>query len=172
MFYESVNFAAVRNLPVVFICENNRYSVYSGLSVRQPKGRIIAEMVQAMGIKTFSSQGENLQHTYDIMAQAMNDARTSKGPQFLEVSTYRWREHCGCNFDNHIGYRDEAEYEEWFSKDPLNRLEEHLHKADKQTRKQVDSIVQEIGSQIEKAFLCAEEAPFPPAEDAYTGVYA
>lgn len=172
VFYESVNFAAVRNLPVVFICENNRYSVYSGLSVRQPQGRVIAEMVEAMGVRSFSSDGENLQHTYDNMAQAMSDARNGKGPQFLEVSTYRWREHCGCNFDNHIGYRDEAEYEEWFSKDPLNRLEEHLRTSKTQADGDVDSIVQEIQAQIETAFSHADEAPFPPVEEAYTGVYA
>jgi TPP-dependent pyruvate/acetoin dehydrogenase alpha subunit len=172
VFYESVNFAAVRNLPVVFICENNRYSVYSGLSVRQPHGRVIAEMVEAMGVCTFSSKGENLQHTYDNMAQAMSDARSGKGPQFLEVSTYRWREHCGCNFDNHIGYREEAEYKEWFSKDPLNRLESYLRISKTPATANVDSIIQQIQTQIEVAFSRAEEAPFPPVEDAYTGVYA
>ena len=172
VFYESVNFAAVRNLPVVFICENNRYSVYSGLSVRQPQGRVIAEMVEAMGVRTFSSEGENLQYTYDNMAQAMSDARSGKGPQFLEVSTYRWREHCGCNFDNHIGYRDEAEYEEWFSKDPLNLLENYLRTSKTQVDGEVDSIVQQIQAQIKTAFSHADKAPFPPVEEAYTGVYA
>lgn len=172
VFYESVNFAAVRNLPVVFICENNHYSVYSSLAVRQPQGRVIAEMVGAMGVRTFSSEGENLQQTYDNMAQAMNDARNGKGPQFLEVSTYRWREHCGCNFDNHIGYRDEAEYQEWFSKDPLNRLENYLRSSSVHADAKVDSIVQQIQAQIDRAFSHADEAPFPPVEEAYMGVYA
>jgi TPP-dependent pyruvate/acetoin dehydrogenase alpha subunit len=172
VFYESINFAVVRNLPVVFICENNLYSVYSGLSVRQPQGRVIAEMVSAMGIETCFNAGENLQLTYENLAKAMNRARSGNGPQFLEISTYRWREHCGCNFDNHIGYRAEAEYEEWFAKDPLNHLEQLLLKSDTQTKMKVEAITRQVEMEIEDAFARAEEAPFPPAEEAYTGVYA
>lgn len=171
VFYESVNFAVVRNLPVVFICENNLYSVYSDLSVRQPPNRIISDMVSAIGIDTFSSAGENLQHTYDNMKLAMENARLGKGPQFIEIATYRWREHCGCDFDNHIGYRSESEFKEWFIKDPLNKLEKYLHE-DLSLGSQIDVINQEIAREINIAFASAEAAPYPSPEEAYTGVYA
>jgi len=97
VFYESVNFAAVRNLPVLFICENNLYSVYSPLSVRQPNGRSISTMVAAMGIKTANGTASDLQSCYEIMQKAVNSVRAGQGPWFLEFSTYRWREHCGHN---------------------------------------------------------------------------
>ena len=63
-FYESANFAAVRNLPVLFVCENNLYSVYSPLNVRQPKNRKIYQMVQGMGIKSIIVDGNNVEAVY------------------------------------------------------------------------------------------------------------
>jgi len=171
VFYESVNFAVVRNLPVVFICENNLYSVYSDLSVRQPKGRVIAEMVSAMGISARSCEGADLDATYEAMNKAMTDARIGKGPQFVEVSTYRWREHCGCNFDNEIGYRDLAEYEKWFSIDPLDVLERSLV-TDEAYATKIKTIIREFENRIGAAFHSAENAPYPQADKAYFGVYA
>ena len=64
VFYESVNFATLKNLPVMFICENNLYSVYSNLAVRQPQGRIIADMVTGIGMASKRADGENLERLF------------------------------------------------------------------------------------------------------------
>ena len=89
VFYESVNFAAVRKLPVLFICENNLYSVYSPLSVRQPKGRCIAKMVEAMGVEIAAGDGHNIASCHEIMKNAVDRVRATGAPFFLEFTTYR-----------------------------------------------------------------------------------
>jgi TPP-dependent pyruvate/acetoin dehydrogenase alpha subunit len=172
VFYESINFAAVRNLPVLFICENNLYSVYSPLSVRQPRGRSIAKMVEAMGVKTGAAEGSHLLHSKQLMEEAFNEVRAGHGPYFLEFSTYRWREHCGHAFDNDIGYRSQEEFLEWQAKDPLLILEKTLSQAHSDSLKQIDEIKLFINSEVKTAFDFAEKSPFPPQHEAYENVYA
>jgi pyruvate dehydrogenase E1 component alpha subunit len=172
VFYESVNFAAVRKLPVLFICENNLYSVYSPLSVRQPEGRSIAKMVSAMGVSTAVGDGSDIVSCYEIMKDAVDRVRNTGMPFFLEFSTYRWREHCGHSFDNDIGYRTEKEFLEWQAKDPLNNLSLQLASAEPSGLAAIDRIKARINSEIEAAFNFAESSDFPDQAEAYTGVYA
>jgi len=171
VFYESVNFAAVRQLPVVFICENNLYSVYSNLSVRQPKGRVIADMVSGIGATSWSADGADLDATYSALGSAMAAARSGKGPQFIEIATYRWREHCGCYFDNDIGYRTVEEYKKSVTVDPLNNLMQQLL-SDEKVSKEIKSLNQEIDKLIFRSFEQAELDPYPDPETAFQGVYA
>jgi pyruvate dehydrogenase E1 component alpha subunit len=172
VFYESVNFAAVRKLPVLFICENNLYSVYSPLSVRQPKGRSIARMVGAMGLEVAVGDGHNLASSHEIMKNAVDRVRYTRVPFFLEFSTYRWREHCGHSFDNDIGYRTQEEFLEWQSKDPLNNLERQLQNANVEIARSIEKIKSNIDLEVAKAFEFAEISPFPSQSEAYDGVYA
>ena len=172
VFYESVNFAAVRKLPVLFICENNLYSVYSPLSVRQPKGRVIAKMVEAMGLEVAVGDGHNIASSHEIIKNAVDKVRKSGAPLFLEFTTYRWREHCGHDFDNDIGYRTQEEFLEWQAKDPLNNLERELQQTSSQMAISLEKIKSEIDLEVKKAFDFAERSQFPAQSDAYDGVYA
>ncbi len=156
-FYESINFALVHNLPVLFICENNLYSVYSGLDVRQPKNRKIYNMAKGIGISSDSGDGNKLEEVYEMTRQAKTKILSEEGPQLLEFSTYRWREHCGPNYDNDIGYRDEEEFLNWKEKDPLKDL---LLNEEKLT-----SIKESIMKEITEAHMFAEESLFPSKED-------
>jgi TPP-dependent pyruvate/acetoin dehydrogenase alpha subunit len=172
VFYESVNFAAVKKLPVLFICENNLYSVYSDLSVRQPKGRSIAKMVEAMGIDMSFGNDNDILANQQLMKKAVSNVRSGNGPHFLEFSTYRWREHCGHNFDNDIGYRSQDEFLEWQVKDSLKLLESSLTKDGSDTTTKLSSIKEKIDSEVAAAFEFAEASPFPNQSEAYEGVYA
>lgn len=172
VFYESVNFAAVRNLPVLFICENNLYSVYSPLSVRQPKGRSIAKMVEAMGIEVGIGDGSDIVASQQLMQESVDKVRSGSGPCFLEFSTYRWREHCGHSFDNDIGYRSQDEFLEWQAKDPLTILEQSLSSAQFDLHEKLRTCKTTINQEIIDAFEFAEASPFPEQADAYRGVYA
>ena len=172
VFYESVNFAAVRKLPVLFICENNLYSVYSPLSVRQPKGRSIAKMVEAMGVEVAVGDGHNITSSHEIMKNSVDKVRSTGAPLFLEFTTYRWREHCGHSFDNDIGYRTQEEFLEWQAKDPLNNLEKQLQITSSNIASSLERIKSEIDLEVAKAFEFAESSPFPAQSEAYDGVYA
>ena len=173
VFYESATFAAVRELPVVFICENNLYSVYSPLKVRQPEERVIHEMVSAYkGIKTFAVDGADPEKTTDVMRQAVEFARQSRKPSFVEISTYRWREHCGPNWDNDLPYREESEFEHWRDKDPLPELERRLIERDLITSVEIESLDASISDEVANAFQFAANSPFPDVAEAYVDEYA
>ncbi len=172
VFFESANFAALKSLPVLFICENNLYSVYSPLKVRQPDGRSIAAMVSGLGIKAESGDGNDVWATYEKVRDALDEIREGGGPRFLEFSTYRWLEHCGPNYDNHIGYRTEAEYQEWRDQEPIGRFQSKLAIDGIVTAAEVKQMDGLILQEIEDAFAFAEAAPTAPAEDAYTDLYS
>jgi pyruvate dehydrogenase E1 component alpha subunit len=159
VFYESVNFAVVYNLPVLFICENNLYSVYSGLEVRQPKGRKIHEMVGAMGIDSSYDDGNDVRGVFNKVSEAKHKIQSGFGPQFIEFSTYRWREHCGPNYDNDIGYRSESEFKEWKKKDPLEKIEKII------SSKELKLLTAKINSEISDAYDFAEISQYPIFKD-------
>ena len=119
VFHESLNFAQLHKLPIVLVCENNFYSVLSPLSVRQPDNREIYQLAQAHGLKSYHADGNTLEDVYSLGQEAVDYARSGKGPVFLEFKTYRWLEHCGPLGDEHLGYRTVEEIDSWKSKDPV-----------------------------------------------------
>lgn len=171
-FYEAANFAVLKKLPVLFLCENNFYSVYSPLSVRQPKDRKISEMVAAMGCPASSGDGNDVMAVYKATAEAVKKIRAGSGPQFLEFFTYRWREHCGPNYDNHIGYRTENEFSDWKVRDPIELFTKQLLAAKKVTAEDLEARTKEIEKEVDDAFSYAEAAPFPNAGERTDSVYA
>jgi pyruvate dehydrogenase E1 component alpha subunit len=170
-FHESVNFAVVRKLPVLFICENNLYSVYSPLSVRQPQGRKIHEMVRAAGISSDCGDGNNAYEVYTLTKKVVESIRKGTGPVFLEFSTYRWREHCGPNYDNTIGYRTEEEFLSWKAKDPIVLFVESLKDKGMLHDGFLGAIEQKIHTEISEAFEFAENSPFPEHEMAFSQLF-
>jgi len=171
VFYESVNFAVTKNLPVLFVCENNLYSVYSPLKVRQPKDRKIYQMVQGMGIKTSYEDGNDVRSVNSTASQAVKYIRDTGSPYFIELSTYRWREHCGPNYDNDIGYRSEAEFLEWKKRDPIKLFKKVLIKENASNREELVKIENDVKSIVEKAFDFAEKSPFPASEKAFESMF-
>lgn len=172
VFFESIGFAVLKKLPVLFICENNLYSVYSPLRVRQPEGRKIFEMVRGLGITSEHGDGNNVLEVYSKAKNAIAGIRKSNGPHFIEFSTYRWREHCGPNFDNDLGYRTEEEFLAWKERDPVQLLEQYLLNDSIITEKQVEDMKESIQTFIDNAFNIAEASPFPDPEEAFAHVYA
>jgi len=170
-FYESLNFASVKNLPVLFICENNLYSVYSDLSARQPKNRNNSKMVKSIGVNSKFCDGNDINKIYKSLKYAVKQIKTNKKPFFLEFSTYRWREHCGPNYDNNIGYRSEKEYLFWKKKDPLLKTRNFLLKK-RNLKKKLVFDEKKINLDIKKAFNFAKKSKFPNQVKAYKGEYA
>ncbi len=172
VFHESVNFASVRRLPVVFACEDNRYSVYSPLEVRQPTNRSLSDVAAGHGISTRQADGNDVVAVATAATEACVYARAGNGPVFIEMPTYRWREHCGPDFDNHIGYRSEAEYAEWHERDPIARLAKKLT-ADSILDENIRTSLRDAAAkEIAEALTFAKQSPFPDANTASIGVYA
>lgn len=172
VFFESANFAALKRLPVLFICENNLYSVYSHLRVRQPEGRSIARMVEGLGLPVDCGDGNDVTEVYEMVNEALGSIRSGGGPMFLEFATYRWREHCGPNYDNDIGYRAEAEFLEWKAKEPIGRFEAELRSRGIISAAGGGEMAVAIEREVNAAFEFAETAPFPEAGSAYADLYA
>ncbi len=172
IFHESVNFAITKKLPVLFVCENNLYSVYSGLNARQPKNRKIHKMVEGMGIKSFNGDGNNVIDVYKLTNKAVKYIKQNNKPAFLEFKTYRWREHCGPNYDNDIGYRTEKEYLDWKKKDPIKNYIKFLTNKNIFKLEYLKRIDKSIISKSIKAFNFAEKSKFPSKNDATKNVYA
>jgi len=171
VFHESLNFAALKKLPVLFVCENNLYSVYSPLSVRQPEGREIYRLAEGHGVKSYQGDGNDVVEVYKLAGQAINSVREGKGPAFLEFKTYRWREHCGANYDNDLGYRTESEFQEWRQRCPLEKLQGQLLKEGILSRQDIDRLTDNFKTEIEEAIAFAKESPFPTEANLLEHIY-
>lgn len=164
VFYETVNFAALKNLPLVFLVENNFFSVYSPMAVRQKGESRIVDIAEAHGIPAQRADGNDVERVYDLSRKAVDKARKGRGPSLLEFVTYRWREHCGPNYDNDIGYRTEAEYLAWKERCPVAAYERFLTKAGIATRADLDAAMAKEKAEAEAAINFAKQSPWPDAE--------
>ncbi|MBI5741889.1 MAG: thiamine pyrophosphate-dependent dehydrogenase E1 component subunit alpha [Nitrospirae bacterium] len=172
VFTESLNFAALKKLPVVFVCENNFFSVYSPLSCRQPRDRDNLAIAAAYGISGAKGDGNNVLDVYGLAEKAVSYARGGSGPYYLEFDTYRWREHCGPNYDNSLGYRKEEEFLEWRKRCPVESFENKLIKEGVMSAGQAGEFRLKIQREIAEAVEFAARSPFPEVEDMFSDVYA
>jgi TPP-dependent pyruvate/acetoin dehydrogenase alpha subunit len=172
VFHESVNFAVLKKLPVLFVCENNFFSVYSDISVRQPRERQIFEMARGHGIPSLQADGNDIMQVRTAIADGIARARRAEGPSFFEFITYRWREHCGPNYDNDIGYRTEADFQAWKKRCPLARFESELRAQNELNDEQIAAMNKTIDAEIAEAFTYAKESPFPDRAEIKTFIYA
>ena len=161
VFHESANFASLHRLPVVFLCENNLYSVYSPMSVRQPGHREVFQVASAHGIQAAQADGNDPDAVWSAVSAARHHAGTGLGPVFLEFKTYRWREHCGPGFDNHIGYREEMEFEAWKKKDPLETYRHKLATGGILDSQEIEKLSTQISRELEDGLAFARQSPVP-----------
>jgi TPP-dependent pyruvate/acetoin dehydrogenase alpha subunit len=161
VFHEAMNFAVLKRLPVVFVCENNFFSVYSSLDVRQPPAREISELARGYGLESRQGDGNDVESVNGLTKAAVEKARAGAGPAFLEFKTYRWREHCGPHYDNHVGYRSEQEFEDWKARCPVGNLKQRLLQRGLATQHDLDGIEAALTDEIEEAVAFAKASPFP-----------
>ncbi len=170
VFYETINFAVIKKLPLVFVCENNSYSVYSHLKVRQPNNRKIYKMVREMGVKkSFFCDHYDPYLIHNFIKKNIDRKQFDSGPYFFELKTYRWLEHCGPNEDDDLGYRDKSEHKRWLKRDSLKEIKSRLCALDINLPVKIEKLVDE---EIEQAFKYARRSKFPKPKEAFKGVYA
>jgi TPP-dependent pyruvate/acetoin dehydrogenase alpha subunit len=171
-FYESVNFAVVNEIPVVFLCENNLYSVYTDLTPRQPATRKIHELAAAMGIRSFEVNSLDPIMCLEETLEHISWARENQAPIFLEYKTYRWLEHCGPNDDDELKYRPSGELETWKSRDPLAALQDLLITQHSVPINEFTKIISAITAEVSFVFEKVREDPFPTLSESMQDVYA
>ena len=160
IFHESLNFASINKLPIIFVCENNLYSVYTPINERQPK-RPFNKLGEAHGVKSYVCNGNDVLKVNEITKKLVKGCRLNRGPFFLTLNTYRHREHCGPNYDNNIGYRTEKEFNLWKKKDPIKIFEKKLIKNYGFNEKQLDKLKLKLNKSIYKNFNYAEKSKLP-----------
>lgn len=171
-FGESLNFAALKKLPMLFVCENNLFSVYSPMDVRQPAERDRCAIARAHGMVALHADGNDVDAVFAATQQAVALLRNGKGPVYLEFDTYRWREHCGPNYDNDIGYRTEEEYQTWRARCPIEGLEGQLLSDGTYSAAEVAELRTEFQREIDAAFAFALASPFPDPTPRADDIYA
>src|SRR5437660_3703223 len=120
VFAESLNFAVLKRLPILFVCENNQYAIHTHQSRRQGTPAI-CERARAHGLPTERINGNDVLPLCERAKEVVSQIRAGAGPWFLEVLTYRWKEHVGPSQDYHLGYRTEEEAAPWLAGDPVRR---------------------------------------------------
>ena len=169
---ESLNFAALRQLPVVYFCENNFYSVQSPLSTRQHPRRVLWKWAASYGLDAVHVDGTNVLAVYEAAKEAVERARRGGGPTFIEAPVYRFRAHGGAGDDSKTGYRDIAEREAWEPYCPIATYGELLRGAGLLDEQATGRMRSEIMKETVKAFEHAIASPEPVASDLYRNVYA
>ncbi|MBU1006840.1 MAG: thiamine pyrophosphate-dependent dehydrogenase E1 component subunit alpha [Candidatus Omnitrophica bacterium] len=170
IFQETLNFAALKKLPIIFICENNFYATYSHQLTRQARDNIY-KRVAIYGIPGVRIDGNNVLEVFRTSKKLINEARRGRGPAFIECRTYRWLEHVGPYFDLEAGYRTKEEMDKWIDRCPLSSFGKVLLKKKMINPEAINSIKRSIEADLEKAVLFAEKSPFPGCSEIYEGVY-
>ncbi|MPZ74903.1 MAG: thiamine pyrophosphate-dependent dehydrogenase E1 component subunit alpha [Deltaproteobacteria bacterium] len=164
VFHESLNFAALKSLPVVFICENNFYAIHTSLMYRH-KSTDICALARAHGITAERVEDGDVLAIHEHVTRAAKALRDgSSGPFFFECLTYRLMEHVGSNEDFHLGYRTRQEAEPWIRNDQVKRFASMI---DGERRRRIEA---EVEAEIQAAVAFAEESPFPEGEELFTDV--
>ena len=171
-FYESVNFAVLKKLRVIFVCENNLYSVYTQMAERQPEARKISEVAKGLGIFVHKGDGTNPAESIALFKEARSRIESQEEPQFIEFETYRWLEHCGPNDDDQLCYRPEGELNSWVEKDQLASVRAEIITKNLLTVDQVVSIDVSIEHEIDEAFSLAKNDQFPSLDEILDSAYA
>jgi len=173
VFYEAANFAVVHKLPVVFMCENNLYSVYTNLQFRQPLERKIVELAISIGTLGKELDYKDPIQMYTDLSILVKEARTGKGPVFIELPTYRWLEHCGPFDDDALGYRPSGELNKAKQNDPMRILLEQLNDFNMDNlNSELEKFYNNLKIEIEEVFIKVKKDAFPDLSEVMSGVYA
>ncbi|MGD0756506.1 MAG: thiamine pyrophosphate-dependent dehydrogenase E1 component subunit alpha [Bacteroidales bacterium] len=173
VLYESLNFAALKKLPIIFACENNLYSTH--LPIKEIRvNENISESAIPFGIKSLRVDGNNVLHVFEESGLAVQQCRNGEGPVFIEFLTYRFRGHVGPD-DNiqgsHIDIRPEDEIKKWMKKDPIQFLKEYIVSKKLSSESEISKILDEVTNEVEEAKDFALKSNYPNPSELLKYVY-
>jgi pyruvate dehydrogenase E1 component alpha subunit len=171
VFHESANFASLHNLPILFVCENNRYSCFTDIKERQPS-EDLTRLAKCHNIESLKINGNDVMNVFDQSKKIIKKIKKLSKPFFLQLDTYRYVEHCGPNSDDFLKYRDNKEVKKWLDDDPVQNFINHLKKKKEYDEKEIKKIKDKITLQIDEAFEFAKKDSFPNPNTMNKNVYA
>jgi pyruvate dehydrogenase E1 component alpha subunit len=169
-FAESLNFSALRRLPLVFVSENNLYSTQSPLSARQPLDNIY-QRGEPYGVPGVRVDGNDVLAVYEVCRDAVARCRRGEGPSLIEALTYRWLEHVGPYYDYDLGYRSIEELKEWQKRDPVKTYRDKLLESGGVGVPELAQSEGRVERKVEEAIAFAKESPMPSPEALGQHVY-
>ena len=158
--HESLALAALRQLPVLFVCENNLYATSTPLRTRQA-GTDLASRAAGHWLPGITVDGNDVVAVYRAARTAVERARRGQGATLIEVKTYRFREHVGPNYDIELGYRTRAELDRWMARDPVSGLARRLERAGVLPAARRAVLDGQIEAEVADAVAFAKSSPFP-----------
>jgi len=168
-FHEALNLATLYNLPVIFVCENNLYASHMHLRQRRIADNL-DEMAAAYKLPSPRLDGNDVLAVFDAASEAVERARSGRGPSFLECRTFRWRGHVGPAWDMDVGVKRREELHVWMEKCPIKRVRRLL--AEKGVEEQaLVEVEQNISRVVEEAQTAALDAPFPEESELLDHVF-
>ena len=168
IFFEVMNHAAIWNLPILSVCENNQYGEYTPTD-SVTAGDTIADRAKPFGIPGSVIDGNDVQVVYEAALEAVQRARSGSGPSLIECTTYRQRgHHVG---DPGDGYRSDEERQEWQKKDPIERFRAVM-RASGIAESELEAIDEEVKADVKNAVESAKNAPWPNVEEVDQHVFA
>lgn len=166
-FHEALNMASIWNLPVVFICENNKFGISTSTEKSMNIERI-SDRAKAYGIKGLTVDGNDLVEVYQTFAEIKEEVLAGKGPVLLEMDTYRMSGHY---FGDSENYRNREDVEKWKEKDPILRCEQRLIKVHGVSEDELKAIQKEEETLVLAASEQAKQDPEPAVEDIMNDLY-
>jgi TPP-dependent pyruvate/acetoin dehydrogenase alpha subunit len=169
-FHEGMNLASVWKAPVVFICENNLYALFTS-NIETTSVRDIADRAQGYGMPGVIVDGNDAIGVYEAAREAIQRARSGQGPTFIESKTYRIHGHTAMD-RFHLGvYRAKEEVEEWEKKDPVRRLRQRLIEMKAASEAELKKIDEQARLEMEEAEKFSKDSPYPTREEIFQDVY-
>lgn len=163
VLFESMNFASLKELPVIFVCENNLYATHMPVAECRPDCNIV-EIAKPFGISNACVDGNDVLEVYHTALKAVELCKNGQGPFFIEALTYRLRGHVGPD-DNiqgsHTDIRPQEEVELWKSKDPINNFEKHLLRNGVLSESEISEIKYHVHQTIQDAHAFSIQSPYP-----------
>lgn len=169
VFWESVNFACLKKLPILFIYEDNGFAIHSPTFQRhgyQSIGKIVAQF----NCYVFESETTDVEKIYQITKKAIDQSLSTHKPSFLHFKYYRYLQHVGMNYDFHFDYRSEEEYKRWLKVDPIELQKKRLFKKGWREKKLVQ-IEKNVIKKINQSVSLARKDEFPQPDELYKDVY-
>jgi pyruvate dehydrogenase E1 component alpha subunit len=169
-FHESMNFASLKKLPVIFLCENNFYATNSPQSARQPHDNI-AMRAKGYAMPGIQIDGNDMIAVYETAKEAIDRARAGGGPTLIECRTYRWKGHVGPDCDVEKGCRPRDEHDLWLKKCPVEKTRKYLLENKIMTDKEMGKLLDKINIEVNEALEFGRSSPFPDPKELYEDVY-